>query len=185
VFQEKSSIGWLLWPASFTSYIPRTSSITLFPIDAESSATYSSLLTHFTSAKFWKSLSGYMSQELARDKDDVFSTVNANLFKSIFQIYEDQALDVFKPEVNALSSASEEKNKQRAAAEMLAGLVRGSKHWDVGKLDTLWVWLIPILEKTFNAITPDSLIYWDKFLGYCLVSKIFVSCVLLSMFFWL
>lgn len=162
--------------------MPRTSSIALFPIDAESSATYSTLLSYFTSAQFWNSLSVYMSQELARDKDDVFSTVNANLFKSIYQIYEDQALDVFKPEVNALCNAPEEKNKQRAAAEMLAGLVRGSKHWDVGKLDALWAWMIPLLGKTFNAITPDSLIYWDKFLGYCLVSRTVMSCVLLLMF---
>jgi len=51
---------------------------------------------------------------ITRDREDNFSTSNANLFKSIFRIYED-SLEIVKPEI----TKSSEKNQQHAATEIL------------------------------------------------------------------
>jgi proteasome activator subunit 4 len=140
-------------------------------LDPDSEAAYHKLLESFKSSTFWSTLLSYLSQETSRDKEDNFSTSNANLFKSIFQTYEDSFLEIVKPEVIKLCE-SLEKNQQRAATEVLAGIIRGSKHWPLNRLQALWSWLIPLLEQTFNSVTPDSLIYWERFLSYVLVSYI-------------
>ncbi|CAI2164709.1 4841_t:CDS:10 [Funneliformis geosporum] len=170
MLQDKVCVGWYIWPVNFVAYSPRTTKIVMPKINPDSEAAYKKLLESFESALFWSTLLSYLSQETSRDKEDNFSTCNANLFKSIFQIYEDSFLEIVKPEVLKLCK-SLEKNQQRAATEILAGIIRGSKHWPLNRLQALWSWLIPLLEQTFNSITPDSLVYWDRFLNYVLRNR--------------
>lgn len=172
ILQDKVSVGWYLWPEKFEVYSPRTATSVMPKRDPDSEAAYKKLLESFESSTFWSTLLSYLSQEISRDREDNFSTSNANLFKSIFQIYEDSFLEIVKPEVTKLCESSE-KNQQRAATEILAGIIRGSKHWPLNRLQALWSWLIPLLEHTFNSVTPDSLVYWERFLSYVLVCNIF------------
>jgi proteasome activator subunit 4 len=169
VLQDKLSVGWYSWPDEYSVYMPRTDDKALPRVDAASQDAFNKFIESFGSSEFWPKLMTFMSQESTRDRDDNFSVVNAHLFKSIFQMYEDQFLDYVKPELAKMCAISE-KNQQRAAAELLAGLIRGSKHWKLSSSRVLWEWVIPLLEKTFSTVTPDSLIYWEKFLGYCCVS---------------
>ena len=83
-------------------------------LDPYSETAYKKLLENFGSSMFWSTLLSYLSQEIARDREDNFSTSNANLFKSIFRIYED-SLEIVKPEI----TKSSEKNQQHAATEVL------------------------------------------------------------------
>ncbi|CAG8443048.1 10173_t:CDS:10 [Funneliformis mosseae] len=170
MLQDKVCVGWYIWPIKFEAYSPRTKTSVMPKINPDSEAAYNKLLENFESSLFWSTLLSYLSQETSRDKEDNFSTCNANLFKSIFQIYEDSFLDIVKPEVLKLCK-SPEKNQQRAATEILAGIIRGSKHWSLNRLQAFWSWIIPLLEQTFNSITPDSLVYWDRFLNYVLRNR--------------
>ncbi|RGB33631.1 hypothetical protein C1646_815894 [Rhizophagus diaphanus] len=170
ILQDKVSVGWYLWPEKFEVYSPRTATSVMPKLNPDSEAAYKKLLESFESSKFWSTLLSYLSQEISRDREDNFSTSNANLFKSIFQIYEDTFLEIVKPEVTKLCESSE-KNQQRAATEILAGIIRGSKHWPLNRLQALWSWLIPLLEHTFNSVTPDSLVYWERFLSYVLRNR--------------
>ncbi|KAG9300251.1 hypothetical protein G9A89_011324 [Geosiphon pyriformis] len=167
--QDKMNLGWFAWPDKYEVYIPRTEAMPR--IDPASEAAYNKFLESFSDPQFWGSLTSYLSQESSRDREDKFSIPNGHLFKSIFQMYEDQFLEIVKPEVARLCEKPEEKHEQRAAAEILAGIVRGSKHWRQNTLRAMWEWLIPLLEKTFNAITPDSLTYWERFLSYSFRSR--------------
>ncbi|CAG8548665.1 30916_t:CDS:10 [Gigaspora margarita] len=166
LFQDKTNVGWYVWPDNISVYSPCTVSNTIPSCESSSQAAFNKFLESFNSSTFWSSLLSYLSQEFVRDREDNFSMINAHLFKSIFQMYEDTFLEVAKPEIAKLCESAE-KNQQRAASEILAGLIRGSKHWRLDKLQALWDWAIPVLEKTFSSITPDSLVYWERFLGYC------------------
>ncbi|CAJ0904050.1 1258_t:CDS:10 [Entrophospora sp. SA101] len=170
ILQDKTNIGWYVWPEKLQYYVPRTNSITMPAVDNLSNPAYLKLLEKFSENSFWSSFILYLSQESTRDREDVFSVINANLFKSIFQMYEDSFLEIIIPEITKLCKSTE-KHQQRAVSEIMAGIVRGSKHWKLESLKSLWSWLIPLLENTFNLITPDSLIYWEKFLGYCLRNR--------------
>ncbi|CAG8434329.1 1354_t:CDS:10 [Diversispora eburnea] len=164
--QDKTNMGWYVWSDTITVYSPRTSTSLMPNIDPSCQNAFNKFLESFNSSAFWSALLSYLSQESSRDRDDNFSMINAHLFKSIFQTYEDVFLEIVKPEIVKLCESAE-KNQQRAASEILAGLIRGSKHWSLKRLQSLWDWLISVIRPTFNSITPDSLVYWERFLGYC------------------
>ena len=55
-----------------------------------------------------------------------------------------------------------DRHKQRAAAECLLGLLRGSKHWSKDNLEKLWGWLESRLDKIFAQLKPDTITFWDS-----------------------
>lgn len=136
-------------------------------VDAESRPTFDHLEEFFGQASFWDKLIEFMAQEPVRgERHDAFSSDQARFYKSIFGLWEDKFLDVVQPVMVKLASRVDDKNSQRTAAELIGGLIRGSKHWKKGQLDGMWSWLTPLLKKTFQQCTPDSLVYWERFVKY-------------------
>ena len=56
-------------------------------------------------------------------------------------------------------SEPENKDKQRALAEMLGGLLRGSKHWPGKARQKLWDWLVPRLPRLYADIRQETFEY--------------------------
>ena len=52
-----------------------------------------------------------------------------NMWKALFRNFGDSFLDMIRPHVEAMVRDKRESH-QRAASEVMAGLIRGSKHWD-------------------------------------------------------
>ena len=42
---------------------------------------------------------------------------------------------------------SPEESQQRAAAEMIYGVVRGSRFWDYSSTEATWAWLLPVFQQ--------------------------------------
>lgn len=60
---------------------------------------------------------------------------------------------------------TDDQNKQRAAAELLAGVIGGSKHWSQDRQEHLWAWLKPLLPRILDSnVKPDTLPVWTAFL---------------------
>jgi len=53
--------------------------------------------------------------------------------QGLFRNYSDAFLPVLKPHMERLADDSHE-STQRCVAEIIAGLIRGSKHWSFGKV---------------------------------------------------
>lgn len=51
--------------------------------------------------------------------------------------------------------------KQRAAAEVIAGLLRGSKHWRKPDREEVWSWFVQRVDSIFAQIKPDTLSFWE------------------------
>src|SRR6185369_12405451 len=115
ILQDKTNIGWYVWPEKFTYYALRTASIIMPEVDDLSKPAYLKLLEKFREASFWTSFISYLSQESTRDREDAFSVINAHLFKSIFQMYEDSFLEIIEPEIKKLCKSTE-KHQQRAVS---------------------------------------------------------------------
>jgi proteasome activator subunit 4 len=79
--------------------------------------------------------------------------------------------------------ANKDQDKQRAAAEFIAGVVGGTqiiptrrstvdpteqpgaKHWPTSKQQKLWEWFDPFMEQIFvQNIKTDTLMIWTSFL---------------------
>ncbi|KAF9396493.1 hypothetical protein CPC16_001175 [Podila verticillata] len=167
LLNDQVSTGWLVWPKSFKAYLPRSDSFVMPEVDAESRPAFDHLEEFFGQASFWDKLVEFMAQEPVRgERHDAFSSDHARFYKSIFGLWEDKLLDVVQPVMAKLASRVDDKNSQRTAAELIGGLIRGSKHWKKGQLDGMWSWLTPLLKKTLQQCTPDSLVYWERFVKY-------------------
>lgn len=79
--------------------------------------------------------------------------------------------------------ADKEQDKQRGAAEFIAGVIggmfsttygepsnnqingsTGSKHWPMSKQSRLWEWFTPFIKEIFKNIKTDTLSIWTSFL---------------------
>jgi proteasome activator subunit 4 len=159
--------GWYVWPKSYQAYSLEPPNSGDIEIEEACRAGFEEFRKAYTSWDFWSKIAVYMSQETSKGQEDAFSGTNARLYKSIFGMFLDEPLETAKVEIERLCSQVDQKNQQRAAAELVAGIIRGSKHWSLDKTEALWAWLGPLLRKTFAAITPDSLTYWEGMVKFC------------------
>ncbi|CAF3689421.1 unnamed protein product, partial [Rotaria sp. Silwood1] len=56
----------------------------------------------------------------------------------------------------------------RAASEIIAGIIRGSKYWTLEMLDELWQKLTPFLTEVSNNLNQESYLHWGSCFRYCL-----------------
>ena len=76
-----------------------------------------------------------------------------------------------------------DKYRQRAAAECLLGLVRGSKHWSKESLASLWEWFEPRLDRIFAQLKPDTVTFWDSMFHVSYAATFGFNLVLTTSFF--
>jgi len=89
---------------------------------------------------------------------------NIFLIKQIAKIFEGAHLDSIFSLVDEVLFDTD-KFKQRAAAEVLAGLIRGAKHFPGSVSKKLWDWFTPRLPQIFAKLTLDTLTIWQSFIN--------------------
>jgi hypothetical protein len=133
--------------------------------DGDSSEAIQIFKSTFSKPEFWQKLAEYQSQESSRSREN-FNSQFAMFINVLSNQFEDLFVDVgIRPIVEKLLTDPAEKSKQRAGAEILAGLVRGSKHWSKSKMEKFWSWASPLIITGLQASTADSLRYWVDFLN--------------------
>lgn len=91
---------------------------------------------------------------------------------SLAALVEDDCFEVLRPAVEKLI-ADPDQNKQRAAAELLGGLIGGSKNWPTDAQDRLWAWGMPLIDKTLTStVKTDTLSIWTSFLDVSQLTSI-------------
>lgn len=92
------------------------------------------------------------------------------------QIAEEQSFESIRPIIEKLLDDTDQ-NKQRGAAELLGGLVVGSKHWPSTAQKQLWDWFTPIISRVLGSnVKTDTLTVWSTFLEVSLmVSSMMIS----------
>uniref|UniRef100_A0A0K2T807 Proteasome activator complex subunit 4 n=1 Tax=Lepeophtheirus salmonis TaxID=72036 RepID=A0A0K2T807_LEPSM len=94
--------------------------------------------------------------------EDFFSWDKAFFFTSLFESFNDAFVDIIFRKVSPLVESSEESH-QRVAAEVVCGVVCGSRFWSYEKSKVLWEkYLIPMLDKLLNShLTNETLNDWE------------------------
>src|SRR6266403_1036757 len=193
---ENVDSGWLAWQDSIVAYAcPHVSDPSLTPWDPESQEAISAVREAATDSSFWQNLSTHFSSET---HSEVVSSDNVASIKSIGMSTQDEKRLLHPPNfqlsVQLLENESftplqtlideliqnPDQNKQRGAAEFLAGLLNGktdflfvtrflkrtgAKHWPMHSQKELWDWAMPLLKTTFDSrIKTDTLPVWMSFL---------------------
>ncbi|OCH96655.1 hypothetical protein OBBRIDRAFT_787227 [Obba rivulosa] len=161
--RDKIQSGWLVWSETIDCYLaPDATQSPLQPWEAGSQEVLQTIRDIAKDPTFWKKLSIHFSSE---NHNEVISQDNVSCVKSIFQLLEDEHWEALRPTVENLI-ADEDKNKQRGAAEFIAGVFGSSKHWPTDRQSQLWQWFMPRMKTIFARKSNDTLPIWTSFLEY-------------------
>ena len=165
--RDKPSQGWLVWGEEEDFYDPPPADGRVFDWDAASKDAIEAVRAKITQESWWQSFCRHLSQEKERDYP---GNDSVTLLKSIFQIFGIELLPFIR-ETTEQYIAEKDRHRQRGAAELICGIYRGSKHWNMKDQGTLWAWLETLLPKIFAGCTPDSQPAWQSCIEYMLQAR--------------
>ncbi|XP_062464948.1 proteasome activator complex subunit 4 isoform X1 [Pezoporus occidentalis] len=164
-FVEKTHWGYYTWPQTMTVYAPAEHQPKLGRRRDELTEAEQIIYDHFSDPKFVEQLIKFLSLEDRKGKDK-FNPRRFCLFKGLFRNFDDAFLPVLQPHLEELVADSHE-STQRCVAEIIAGLIRGSKHWTFEKVEKLWKLLCPLLRTALSNITVETYNDW----GTCIATS--------------
>ncbi|CAF1141433.1 unnamed protein product [Adineta ricciae] len=96
-----------------------------------------------------------------------FDRSRFEMFKALFRNFGLAFVDNFLEELTALMrKRAQIRQEHRLVAEIIAGMIRGSKYWTLEMLDTFWQKLTPFLNEVIANLNPDLFIYWGSCLQF-------------------
>ncbi|RWS24263.1 proteasome activator complex subunit 4B-like isoform X1, partial [Leptotrombidium deliense] len=123
----------------------------------------------FVSKKNIGSLLEFLSLEETKG-EDVIDEARVSLFKRLSRNYGISVFKHIKQKILRLVQSDEE-SEQRCAAEIVTGLVRGSKHWSLQEVKALKEFLSPIIETMLNKLIDETSLDWTIFCGSCFMNR--------------
>lgn len=159
-YVDKNFTGWGGWPLKPQAYVPFAERPPRTP-----SAFDSALLAAFSDAAHTTTVASYFAQEAHDGSAGFFTGGVADLFKGLARTGP-AMLALLRPKIEELCASADKPAHQRGAAEMLAGFVRGSKHWSGQETQDLWAWLVPLLRRTWAAVGNECLAQWRGAVHY-------------------
>ncbi|XP_076141905.1 proteasome activator complex subunit 4A [Alosa pseudoharengus] len=163
-FVEKTHWGYYSWPRKLMMYAPAEEQPKQSLNREEMNEREQIIYDHFTDPAFINQLIQFLSLEDRKGKDK-FSPRRFCLFKGLFRNFGDVFLPVLGPHMERLVADTHE-SPQRCVAEIISGLIRGSKHWSYSQVEKLWALLCPMLRKALSNITVETYGDW----GTCIAT---------------
>lgn len=123
----------------------------------------------FETSEFWNTFLSNMALEVTGSLIE-FSKPHMKFFKYFFQLFEDTYLDKLRINLKSFAVCYNDKWKQKAASQIMTGLLRGMKYWSAEKTNKVWVWCVPLIRGCFQNATLEGSHYWRTFLrGICVL----------------
>ncbi|XP_052006994.1 proteasome activator complex subunit 4A-like isoform X1 [Xyrauchen texanus] len=163
-FIEKTHWGYSTWPRKLMLYAPPEEQPKQGKTREEMNESEQIIYDHFLDQLFIDQLIQYLSLEDRKGKDK-FSARRFCLFKGIFRHFDDAFLPLLKPHMERLVTDCHD-STQCCVAEIISGLIRGSKHWSYSKVEKLWALLCPLLRTALSKITVETYSDW----GTCIAT---------------
>ncbi|KAG9344464.1 hypothetical protein JZ751_011134 [Albula glossodonta] len=163
-FVEKTHWGYYSWPRKLMLYAPPDEQPKQGKMREEMTEREQIIYDHFSDPVFIDQLVKFLSLEDRKGKDK-FSPRRFCLFKGLFRNYDDAFLPLLRPHMERLVADSHE-STQRCVAEIIAGLIRGSKHWSYSRVEKLWQLLCPLIRTALSNITVETYADW----GTCIAT---------------
>ncbi|GAA6008845.1 hypothetical protein JCM10207_001745 [Rhodosporidiobolus poonsookiae] len=165
---DKSGTGWLVWGDSVEYYAVPPEEGSVFDWDPSSADTLQQIRGIVMQQAWWDTFIQHLSMEKSID---YLAADVCMLVKSVFQVFEDAPAEFVLPAIDTLIADKTDRHKQRAAGELIGGMVRGSKHWPMQKQRKLWEWLAPKLPGIFDSVSPETQTSWEMCAEYILNAR--------------
>ena len=159
-FIDKTHWGYYCWPKKLKTYASYEKQPNLDRQRSELQPAEIPIYDSFNDENFVKQLVTFLCLENEKGKDE-FNFKRMNMFRGLFRNFGDTFVPYFKKHIEQLVSDKHESN-QRCAAEIITGMVMGSKHWTFDKLNSMWEWVIPALRNALTNISVETLKDWDN-----------------------
>ncbi|KJE97899.1 proteasome activator subunit 4 [Capsaspora owczarzaki ATCC 30864] len=181
LFAEKNFLGWVAFPRSFVAYrytkdLPGLGIRDPASIQPAEAPLWAAFADPVTAHAFVKQFILFQEMDHAPANNDAqssgarFSTSTAKLYKRIFRQLGPAALEPFKAHLMR-QVKSDEPGLQRTAAEIIAGAVRGSKHWTFDCQEQLWLFIVPLLRTAFDKAGNYTIDDWNNCLLFAVYDR--------------
>ncbi|XP_045481935.1 proteasome activator complex subunit 4-like isoform X2 [Harmonia axyridis] len=168
-YLHNQSIGYYMWPEKLELYCSPEEQPNLIDCPEMMNEEQKELFNFFCNDDNMTKLLYYFALEDKKGADH-FNANRSYIFKYISKLFQDKILDIVFPHLEKLASEKQESH-QRCAAEILSGVIRGSKHWSFEKTEKLWHSAIPILQGAIQNILTETLQDWSMCLCLSLRSR--------------
>ncbi|OAD56880.1 Proteasome activator complex subunit 4 [Eufriesea mexicana] len=155
-FIHQPYIGYYTWPKKIEIYVPSSQQPCLDPNVRKLTDHEKEIDLFFNDLQNIKKLIKFYSLEIK--KDDKFS-YKYRFFKGLFRNHGIVFLKNFLPHLHELVQDKQE-SSQKCAAEIIAGIIKGSKHWPFNMICEMWDSLLPVIKLALNNLTPETLEDW-------------------------
>ena len=147
---HKTHWGYYTWPRKMLVYDKeRQPNVRRDP--AELNEVERIVFDFFSEAARVTKLVEFLSLEEHKGRDK-FNSRRFFMFKALFRNYGDAVLQHLRPHVERLIVDDGSESAQRCASELIAAVVRGSKHWTFEMTEQLWSWLTPLIRKALEKV---------------------------------
>ena len=164
-FVHKTHIGYYHWPEKLLVYAPQDKQLEFIQNPEDMKPEERPIIQSFLNQEFVENVVKFFSLEENKGKDK-FDSRKFLMWKGLFRNYGDLCLNMLKPHIERLALAEVE-SQQRCAAEIIAGLIRGAKHWTWSMTENLWAWLVPLLRNILGHVTVETIADW----GTCMATS--------------
>ncbi|KAG8223216.1 hypothetical protein J437_LFUL003567 [Ladona fulva] len=152
-FAHKTYSGFYCWPKEMKVYAQYSMQPDVDRPFDEMTSSEKEIHTFFSNKDNIDKLIDFLSLEEKKGKDK-FNGLRFIMFKGLFRNHGDTFLELLKPHLTRLVGGKLESN-HRCAAEIIAGLARGSKHWPYEKVESLWEFLGPVIRTALTNLTES------------------------------
>ncbi|XP_034942579.1 proteasome activator complex subunit 4-like [Chelonus insularis] len=157
-FVHNHYLGYYTWPKTIEIYAPPSIDSCYVPHHTDLTETEILLDNFFTDSQNIEKLIKYNTIEERKGKDK-FNITRFTLYKGLFRNHGIRPLDLFIPHLKKLVVQKQE-SSQRCAAEIIGGVIKGSKHWPFEMVVRMWELIIPIVKEGLENVTTETMDDW-------------------------
>lgn len=171
VYVDKITTGFFMWSSSVKAYRAVQGQESSFSWEQASRPALDAMSAILKEGNYFNKLALLWGQESTRNNSTPeLRADNIVFMKSLAKTFEHRFAQAILTVVQPLAIDSD-RFKQRAAAEMLAGVLRGSKHWPRSSSDLVWTWMASRLPLIYANLKPDTITFWEGMFSEQLVER--------------
>jgi len=157
-FVHKIHFGFYVWPTEDLVYAPTSSQPSLDRTEEMMTPSEQVVFRFFQNDVKVEKLVEFLSLENKKGHDQ-FDGERFGMFKGLFRNFGDLFLPKIRQHIERLVQDHRE-SYQRAASELLAAIIRGSKHWPYSKVEPMWEWVVPAIRTALTKVSPETQKDW-------------------------
>lgn len=151
--------GFFGWSTSFRIYAPSAQQPSIDRTRDQMTAEEQIIFDFFSNTANFDKLIEFWSLEEKKGKEK-FSRARCFLIKGLVSMFGETFTDTVCGHIQRLIDIRDAESNHRCAAELMAGLMRGLKHWPYDKTERMYKKLEPLIRLAVENITVETDIFW-------------------------